>query len=122
MKRDMDLVREILLKIEDLPSYNEPVDIEIERYSEENIQFHLKQLQEANLIEVPDIGLSTYWTKVNIMPTRLTWQGSEFLDSIRNENVWNKTKEIVKEKGGGLAFGVIKDLAIQIARQMVGLP
>jgi Hypothetical protein (DUF2513) len=121
MKRDMDLVREILLKIEDLPSYEEPVDIEIERYSEENIQFHLKQLQEANLIEVPDIGLSTSWAKVNIMPTRLTWQGSEFLDSIRNENVWKKTKEFIAKNGGGFVLSVVKDLAVSYLRQEMGL-
>jgi Hypothetical protein (DUF2513) len=122
MKRDMDLIRKILIKIEDLPTYDKQVEIEVKDYAPENIQYHLKLLHDAKFIEVLNDGTSELWVKVNITPTSLSWEGHEFLDAIRNETVWNKTKEIVKEKGVGLAFGIIKDLAIQIARQMVGLP
>jgi Hypothetical protein (DUF2513) len=119
MKRDMDLVRKILLKIEELPSYDELVDIEIEGYSEENIQFHLIQLQEANLIEVLDIGLSKFQGRVNIAPTRLTWQGHEFLDNARDETRWNEAKKIAGQKGGSMAFDVIKGVLVQLALKMV---
>lgn len=29
----------------------------------------------------------------------LTWQGHEFLDSIKSDTIWNKTKEEIKSKG-----------------------
>jgi DNA-binding transcriptional ArsR family regulator len=128
MKRDMDLVRKILLESEESESPDIPKNLSVEGYTQEQIKYHLKLLRDADLITTvqyvplfeskPESALNV---KVAV-PSRLTWQGHEFLDAVRNENVWNKTKEIVKEKGGSLTFGVIKDLAIQIARQMVGLP
>ncbi len=122
MKRDMDLARKILLKIEELPSYDKPVNIEIEGYAEEDIQHHLELLHEAKLIEVPDDGTATLWTKVNLTPTRLTWPGHEFLDVARNDTNWQKAKKFVTDKGGSLTFDVIKAVLAQLARQAVGLP
>jgi hypothetical protein len=122
MKRDMDLVRAILFAIEESESSNVPTDLSIPNYSKMQIDYHLELLSDANLINSLGITPATERSYSMATPRRLTWQGHEFLDAIRNETVWNKTKEVVKEKGGGLAFGIIRDLAIQIARQMVGLP
>ena len=46
-------------------------------------------------------------------PKSLTWEGHEFLDAVRHETVWAKTKEVVKSKGGSVSFEVLKELAIQ---------
>ena len=46
----------------------------------------------------------------------LTWQGHEFLDAIRNDTIWNKTKNVVAERGGAIPFELIKELAIKLAR------
>ncbi|MCF6156805.1 MAG: hypothetical protein E3K36_16555 [Candidatus Brocadia sp.] len=39
---------------------------------------------------------------------------------MRNETVWKQTKEIVKDKGGSLPFEVLKSLAIEFAKKLVG--
>jgi hypothetical protein len=36
----------------------------------------------------------------NWRATSLTWQGHEFLDSVRRDTVWQKVKLFVAEKGG----------------------
>lgn len=42
---------------------------------------------------------------------RLTWEGHDFLDKIRSETVWNKTKETIVKKGLPFVFDVVKELA-----------
>jgi Hypothetical protein (DUF2513) len=62
MKRDLGLVRELLLKLEALPMemYGtetiQPDDprIAIEGHSEKDVAYHLELLQERGLIEIPD--------------------------------------------------------------------
>jgi hypothetical protein len=41
----------------------------------------------------------------------LSWQGHEFLDNIRNPDVWGRTKEGMKAVGG---FGL--EIAVQVAK------
>lgn len=43
--------------------------------------------------------------------TRLTWEGHEFLDKIKNESIWKKVKATARSKGVDLSFTVIKDIA-----------
>ena len=51
----------------------------------------------------------------------LTWQGHEFLDNARNEEVWGKTKEIVKEKGGSASFEIFTGVMTNVAMKIFGL-
>ena len=37
-----------------------------------------------------------------------TWDGHELLDTLRDQNVWNRIKEISKEKGVDITFESIK--------------
>lgn len=50
----------------------------------------------------------------DILAIRLTWQGHEFLDSIRNDTVWNKTKDSFVSKGVSMTFELVKSAAIDI--------
>ena len=128
MKRDMDLVREILLYAEKSDSSDIPKDFSIKDYSKEQIVYHLKLLNDAGLIttrqSVPllDSEPNSAWKVYQTIPSRLTWEGHEFLEAAKNDKIWGKAKNIVKEKGGGLTFEVIKALLIQMAKEAVGLP
>jgi hypothetical protein len=41
---------------------------------------------------------------------RLTWRGNDFLDNIRDQTVWNKTKAAAQNLGGA-SWDIISDLA-----------
>jgi hypothetical protein len=118
MKRDMDLIRDILLEIEandDVPSLDEKDD----RYLQ-----HLLLLQEAGLIAgvavcVCDRG-ELYPQKIN--RPRLTWQGHEFLDAARNDTIWQRTMARLRDAGVSGTFDVVKALLIQAATAQLGLP
>ena len=118
MKRDMELVRQILLAIEAYKDLKQDLKFEIEGYSEEQIMYHMKILADGGLIEA--IDASTF-EGICFIPQGLTWSGYEFLDAIRNETVWKQTKEVVRDKGGSLPFEVLKSLAIEFLKKFVGL-
>ena len=56
MKRDMELVRQILLAIEAHKDMKQKIKPEIEGYSEEQIMYHVKILADAGLIEAIDVS------------------------------------------------------------------
>lgn len=122
MKRDIDLIREILLKVEEEPYryWDLGIELEINGYSEEGLSYHVLLLKEAGLVEArtlatPGSRFLTY------LPQRLTWAGHEFLDASRDDTIWEKAKSRLLEKSGGLAFDVLKALLIELGRQAVGL-
>jgi len=116
MKRDMDLVRKILLELEDTPYELGGFDLELEGYSPDQISYHVMLLNEAGLIEANDLSnLSrTEWR-----PKRLTWAGHEFIEASRDESRWEKAKNIMKEKGSGMVFDVLRSVLIQLMTKAV---
>lgn len=118
MKRDMDLVRNILRAVEEKGDLHDCIDLEIAGHSKEEVLYHVRLLREAGLLEVAD--LSGLW-ELHLSPKRLTWSGHDFLDAAKNDTVWNNAKEIVKDKGGSIPFEVLKALLIKLASSLVGL-
>ena len=82
MKRDMALVREILLKVEALPFHGRFHDVEIKGHSDEDINYHIMLLDEAGFIEAEDL---TNTSGVCWKPKRLTYHGHESLDAARSD-------------------------------------
>ena len=119
MKRDMDLVRSILLEVEKADSHNKPFKLKVEECSSDQVAHHLLLLKDAGLLEVEE---SSNWNENYVLPIRLTWSGTEFLDAARDDTRWNRAKEIVQEKGGGLMIDILKGVLTQLARQAAGLP
>lgn len=110
MKRDMDLVRLILLKIEEDYISTALYNIEIDGYDKETVAYHCKILNDAGFIsdysaQYADNAL------YNFAVGSLTWEGNEFLDKIRDDSTWGKTKKVIKEKGLPLVIDTIKTIS-----------
>jgi hypothetical protein len=45
---------------------------------------------------------------------RLTWEGHEFLDTIRSDTVWENTKKSFISHGVSMTFDLVKQVAIDI--------
>jgi len=114
MKRDMDLVRSILLKLEQKDIGR---SVTIDGFEDETVSRHLELLEEAGLIKATIIPLDNRPSLVLV--ERPTWQGYDFLDAIRSDQVWNRTKTLVAEKTGSTAFEVIKAVATAIATKLL---
>lgn len=122
MKRDMDLMRRILLRIEersDIPPRTLTLDdfMDMKKSSYE-ISLHLDLLYEAGLIAVMDIAIVGDLKDFTI--ERLTLAGYEYLDAIRNYKVWDRVKQAI-DSVGGATLDVIKQVAVRELSKELGL-
>src|SRR5262249_21840086 len=118
MKRDMDLVRTILLQVEERED-GRPIYLNLPDFSDDIVAQHVRLLGRQGFVEISDsASLSNQYA---CEPLRLTWAGHDFLEAIRNDTIWNKNKQQAKEKGGALSFEIIKALALHVGKTLVGL-
>lgn len=117
MKRDMDLVRRIVLATADLP-YGERLE-SLEGVEPEAFVMHALWMTEAGLIDAQvQAGSGSFAMYASI--GRLTWQGCEFADAVADDRLWNKAKENVLKPGISFTFDVLKEwLKAEISQ---GLP
>ncbi|MXY20265.1 MAG: DUF2513 domain-containing protein [Dehalococcoidia bacterium] len=118
MKRDMSLVRSILLRIEATESLKEAPDLNIEGFSEEQVDYHLDMLI-ANKRYVNGNGNwslgGTYWVSIQ----GLTWEGHDFLDAIRDDSVWEQVKQKLGDNVSTVPLEVIKGVGIEVIKGLV---
>lgn len=99
MKRDLELVRKLLLFFDDI-SGTECVKVPpIPGYDESFIKYHLVLLHEAGYVRCEPIKSSTSDRVIEVIPFELTWNGHEFLDKIRNPHIWDEVIMQIKIKG-----------------------
>lgn len=108
MKRDMDLVRTILLEMEKQPLQGPDEQLTIGDFDDETITYHVLLMHEAGLLAA--IETQTLDGSVSCIPVRLTWEGHEFLEAIRDLARWGKLKSAMNQLGG-FVFDVGKTLA-----------
>lgn len=115
MKLDKDLVREILLDVESYPSPDDFIKLSFEGWSDEEVSYHVMLLAEAGLLLAIDAGgMGAFeWEAI-----RLTYKGHEFVDTIRDHEVWRRTKEGA-EKAGVAGLGVLLELGKAYGRQLL---
>ncbi len=125
MKRDMDLCRQILLKIEECEEtmisdhHQFEADLEKQNYTQAQIGYHVKPLHKANLLEA--IDLSSMRLADYFIPKSITWQGHEFLENARNDTIWEKAKSITMKKGVGLTLDTLQALLVKLTKDTLGL-
>jgi hypothetical protein len=114
MKRNWDTIREILVRLEEIPPEQ---DVRLSSFPQERAQevsYHVELLMEAGLIHgqmSKTIGPGPH----DFFAMRLTWQGHEFLDAIRSDTVWQRTKSSFLSKGLSMTFDLVKSVASDIA-------
>ncbi len=113
MRRDMDLIREVMLKLEVLPLQTgasqviSPRDkrVAVEGYSFQEMEYHLDQIRQARFVEAgsgkPPNGITF---------RSLTPKGHDFIDSVREPAVWTATKAQA-EKVGGWTVSILVEFA-----------
>lgn len=121
MRRDMDLVRRILLKAEESTEEQGRAGwLKLDGYDQMTVARHVQLLKEAGLAEAHVLTGDGVAPQAALV-FRLTWEGHDFLDAVRNDTVWAKTKQLLKEKGGSGSFEIIKAIAISYAKAQLGL-
>jgi hypothetical protein len=98
MQRNMDLVRAILMRIEESPSGWAAHPFGIGGFTPEQVRYHTHIMTEDGLIEGVDV--TTFeGNGPEATPRALTWKGHEFLDLARDPNRWNQAKAMIGKVG-----------------------
>lgn len=117
----MDLIRSMLLEIEGGRASFSTLSKEVAdtlgldsndalpREEADILEYHLDLLSEAGLAEFIELS-GGYW-----QVERLTWKGHEFIDSIRDPEIWRQTK-VGASKVGSFTLKTIADVAVSLAK------
>jgi len=116
MKRDDEYIREMLFEAEESSSYqylaSKPYDDSDE---DKKRHYHAELLCDAG-----------FFVRLNPEGVyRMTSQGHDYLDAIRDETIWNKTKEVAVSIGGGtlsMLLGIAVELLKKEAAEKFGIP
>lgn len=120
MKRDLDLIRKILLWMEEKEHAFIGGEVQLDGYSEEQIGFHVYLIGEAGLAKVVD-GTNLGSPSPEATPLHLTWEGYEFIAAAKDDSLWNKAKTVVIKPAGGVALGVLLDWLKAEAKSKLGI-
>lgn len=127
MRRDMDLIRELVLKLEALPVpaggvchvHGADKALSVDGHTPDEIEYHLSLIEQSGLLNISD-ARPTY----GVVFRGLTPAGHDFADAVRDPMIWKKTKDGALAAGGwtlellgDLAKGFLK----QQAKKITGL-
>lgn len=120
MKRDLDLIRRILLDIE-TPGEGASHHTGFGHLAEngrdpESIQYHVQLMHDAGLIVADELVPGQWW------PERITWEGHEFLDLARDDARWEQAKRTLDDQVGSAPFQVVRDLLARRVSDELGPP
>ncbi|HVR09891.1 MAG TPA: DUF2513 domain-containing protein [Thermoanaerobaculia bacterium] len=120
MKRDFNLIRKIILTVEDGPTGFTHGDVIIDGYSHEEIGYHSYLIIDSGLAEGFD-ATNTTDTSPDWRIHNLTAAGHDFADAARSDTTWNKATGMIKDKAGGVTLDILKQLLFALVRSQFGL-
>lgn len=134
MKLNIDCVRDTLLAIEESMVSNDERYVDsimysqlanhklIKKYKKEEVVYTCIKMNEAGFIQLDyqfSNGMNKYlqWLEIR----SITFQGHEFLNSVRNDSVWDTVKEHV-HKIKITSVSAVGSLAMEVAKTIVADP
>lgn len=112
MKRDMELIRLLLLEVE-----QGEAPPELAEYQEADMLYHYALMVDAGLIVaslLPEFGIPE-----SVSVHRLTWTGHDFLDATRDSKLWKLAKEKVLKPGASWTFSLLVEWLKQEAHKRI---
>jgi len=120
MKRDLDLIRQVLLQIEALPA-GPPAQYRTSEIDDPVLLAHFELVIAAGLVD-GKIARSQGMRGDVISISGLTWEGHEWIEMVRSQAAWNEIKSTLLENGGVLTYELTKAMASRLLRARLDLP
>lgn len=120
MKLNHNCVRDLMLFIEDNLEYGYRLyvnELNLGDYNQQTIVYSADKLYEAGYINAlikTTIGSDLPQIEVK----SITWEGHQFLDNIRDNKVWENTKNILS-KFSSVSIGIISNVASQVISNLI---
>lgn len=111
MRRNMDLVRKVLLAVEAGKQHDH-----VDGFSEDEVKYHKKLVIDAGLADGKSLRDSTGATEIPlaVQIQSLTWAGHDFVDAIGDESRWGKVKAFLTEAGKQVTIETVKVAVSQL--------
>ena len=122
MRRDFELIRQILLRVEDTDKATNVLDLGLDEHPFPALARHVELLEEAGLVKAQIAWNDASGSPIYVQVERLTWAGHEFLDDARSHEVWQHATDTISARGGSASFALLRELVTQAARHRLGLP
>jgi hypothetical protein len=115
MKRDLELIKQILLRVESRDHVER--DFSIPGYNDKVVAYHVAIMEQAGLLDA--IVHKMLDGTMEGIPIRMTWLGHEWIDLARDNGRWKKAKKLVKEKVGSVSVELMKVLLTNMAKELL---
>lgn len=121
MTRDLEVIRYILLEVEKAEDYYIEMDtLVIDKYPAKIISHHINLLIDCGYIEAePYSTIGPRYEDFQIK--RITSAGYDYLDNIRNSQVWEETKKRILSIGTSVSLDVVKAVSGKIILGLLGI-
>ena len=121
LKRNLELIREILLAVEASEKPKILIDdLNIQNYTYEEISYHIRLLMDASYIEAFEQGALGTHLKIYII-YRLTSFGHDYLDTVRDSSIWNQTKNKLGPHVLSASLELVKSTALSLIQKSLGI-
>ena len=120
MKMNLDCIRSVLLELEDLPlDIYAPDDLEktLKKYDFEDVNYSLIKLEEAGYVRA-QISRTLGGDVEVFSVSDITFSGHQFLEKIRDDQVWGKTKSVAASIGSW-ALDVVTQIATAVISDLI---
>jgi hypothetical protein len=116
MRRNLEILREVLLAVELAEGPFDLTDGRIEDHSFAELAHHTELLIEAGLLKGEVVYADTQGTPVYVRILRLTWAGHEFLATARDERTWQEALRATPAGPEAMSFEVLCEVLNEAAR------
>ena len=103
MKRNMDVIRLLLLQLEG----DEKATDDLKTYDEPTVVYNAALIVDAGLVEGA-VARGGDNSPIGVAMNHMTWSGHDFLDAARDDNLWKKAKQNVMKPAASYTFEIVK--------------
>lgn len=119
MKRNIDLVRSILIYVENAADEVDADEMATERWPIETVAYHVRLMAHHGLVDVSRDARDMNGNTIELTVAGITWDGQDYLDSIREPKVWGRVKKALAGTVGSTTLDVVRQTASMVALAMV---
>lgn len=117
MKRDMDLIRRMLLAAEEATTPIPDTAFADAEHTRALVAHNIEIMRQAGLVKATgssDLSGNSFATIESV-----TWAGHEFADAVRNDTIWSRTKQQVASTAGAATLDIVKQVAVGLLTNVV---
>ena len=121
MKRDLATMRKIALFTEEQNGSFASFDIQFDGVDSGEVAYNLRMMIKGGLIDGKETSPGDRLHSPEYDIDGLTWEGHEFLDSVRTDSLFHMLLDKIKPLGGTVSMETLKHLSKLLAANLSGL-